>query len=350
MVHELLRIERLPVLQNKVYSTMQDARNAVTGDVVLVQDLGSGLIYNAAFDPGLLQYDQDYQNEQAFSGAFRRHLDDVAAIIERNFAGLDLLEVGCGKGYFLEHLKKKGYSIKGIDPAYEGDNPDVLKAPFGPGSPVKGDAIVLRHVLEHMQDPLSFLQTVSRANGNKGYIYIEVPCFDWICSNRAWFDICYEHVNYFRRADFHRIFGKVLESGSVFSGQYLYVVADLASLRAPVLAEADKACLPPGFFDGVRGMVAAAADHRRNIVWGASSKGVIFSLYMARHGVDICFAIDINPAKQGRYLAGSGLLVRSPGDAFASMSAGDRIFVMNGNYLEEIVECSGNRYLYQLAQ
>lgn len=350
MSHEVLRIERLPVLQNKVYSTMEEAKNAVTGDVVLVQDVGSGLIYNSAFDPALLQYDQDYQNEQAFSGAFRRHLDDVSSIIERNFPDFSLLEVGCGKGYFLEHLKKRGYRIKGIDPAYEGDNPDILKENFGEGSNIRGDAIVLRHVLEHMHDPFSFLQTVARANGSKGHIYIEVPCFDWICANRAWFDICYEHVNYFRLSDFYRMFERVLESGFVFNKQYLYVIADLSSLRAPVMAEADKAYLPSDFFDGIRSVVGAASDKKKNIIWGGSTKGVIFSLYMARHGVDVSFAVDINPAKQGKYLASSGLMVRSPEDAFANMSNGDRIFVMNGNYLEEIVARSGNRYTYHQAQ
>lgn len=346
MLDEIVRIEQLPVLQNKVYSTIEKARNAVTGDVVLVQDTESGLIYNSAFDPRLLQYDQDYQNEQAHSCAFKRHLDDVSSLIERHFNGLNLLEVGCGKGHFLELLKKRGYSIKGIDPAYEGENPDIIKEHFWAGSNVKGDAIVLRHVLEHMHDPLSFLLAIAEANGNKGYIYIEVPCFDWICANRAWFDIYYEHVNYFRLSDFHRIFGNVLEGGFVFNKQYLYVIADLASLRAPLMAEAEKVCLPSGFFGGIQSIVNAAKDNKKNVIWGSSSKGVIFSLYMARHGVNVSFAIDINPAKQGKYLAGSGLVVRSPEDAFTSMSNGDRIFVMNENYLEEIVECSGNRYIY----
>jgi len=44
------------------------------------------LIFNAAFDASLLDYDADYQNEQACSGIFRQHLDDVKAIIQQHFA------------------------------------------------------------------------------------------------------------------------------------------------------------------------------------------------------------------------------------------------------------------------
>src|SRR3546814_2174741 len=83
-----------------------------------------------AFDPSKLVYDQSYQNEQAVSGVFKNHLGTVTQIIRRHFVDVSLIEVGCGKGYFLDHLQAQGYRITGIDPAYEGDNPNVVKAPF----------------------------------------------------------------------------------------------------------------------------------------------------------------------------------------------------------------------------
>jgi hypothetical protein len=46
--------------------------------------------------------------------------------------------------------------------------------------------------------------------------------------------------------------------------------------------------------------------------------------------------IDINPAKQGRFLAGTGLRVEAPGEALARLAPGSRILVMNPNYLDEI--------------
>ncbi len=117
-----------------------------------------------------------------------------------------------------------------MDPAYEGSNSSIVKEYFGPGSGLSADGVILRHVLEHIQDPIAFLAGIRDANGGRGKIYIEVPCFDWICDRRAWFDISYEHVNYFRLSDFYRMFGTVHDAGHVFNGQYIYAVADLATL------------------------------------------------------------------------------------------------------------------------
>jgi amino acid transporter len=70
--------------------------------------------------------------------------------------------------------------------------------------------IILRHVLEHIPNPFDFLCQLRRANGGGGLIYIEVPCFDWICKKKTWYDIFYEHVNYFRMQDFIKMFSRVI--------------------------------------------------------------------------------------------------------------------------------------------
>jgi hypothetical protein len=155
-------------------------------------------------------------------------------------------------------------------------------------------------------------------------------------------------VNYFRLQDFSRIFGRVFGSGHVFGGQYLYVLADLASLRVPVAEQGGRVEMPKDFLAGVDRAVSVVrrSPSRRNAIWGGASKGVIFSLYMRRNGLAIDEVIDINPAKQGRYLAGSGLKVSAPEEALGRLSPADNVFVMNSNYLGEIVAQSGNRHSY----
>jgi hypothetical protein len=56
--------------------------------------------------------------------------------------------------------------------------------------------------------------------------------------------------------------------------------------------------------------------------------------------------IDINPAKQGKYLAATGLKIQTPAAALAQLPAGSTIFVMNSNYLDEIRSMSANKYRY----
>lgn len=346
-VRELLRLAGLPVYQNKMFATAEAATHCPRGDLLLVQDGRTGLVHNASFNPDLLSYDESYQNEQGLSDAFRSHLDAVLDLVDRHFADGRIMEVGCGKGAFLELLRLRGHDAIGIDPAYEGDADYIMRAHFEPGTGIRADAIVMRHTLEHIADPVAFLHSVREANGGSGKIYIEVPCLDWILDHKAWFDFFYEHVNYFRLGDFDRMFGNVIESGRLFGGQYLYAFADLATLRDPATAgEAPPVSIPADLFDRIDAAVLPTRDACRQVVWGGAAKGVMFAHHAQQRGISLDFVIDINPAKQAMHLAGTGLKVLSPQQGLQRLVAGDNVFVMNSNYLGEIAAVGGDHLNY----
>jgi hypothetical protein len=341
-VQVLYRQDDYPIFQNRMYASAAEAAACPKGDIMLVEDERSGLVYNAAFRSELMVYDAEYQNEQGVSPLFRRHLDDVADMITRCLGRERLVEVGCGKGLFLELLLAAGVDILGYDPTYEGDNPNIVREYVRRGLNLNAKGFVMRHVLEHIEKPYEFLTLLRDANGGGGLIYIEVPCFDWICRHRAWFDIFYEHVNYFRASDFRRMFGRVIEAGHSFGGQYQYVVADLASLRPPQIDQNDRVTFPRDF---TRTLDVAPVSSKMAI-WGGASKGVIFALLRSRRQQTVDAVIDINPAKQGKYLPATGLLVKAPKEGLARLPAGSSIYVMNSNYLEEIKTMSGDAYNY----
>ena len=328
MSRVLYRQAQFPVLENRIYPSAKEARNCTKGDIEIVQDMGTGLIHNAAFRPELMVYDADYNNEQSVSGVFQAHLHEMARRIEARIGKSGLVEVGCGKGFFLELLLKQGFDITGFDSTYDGNNPRVVKRYFEPdiiASPARG--LILRHVLEHIPGPIDFLFRLRQANGGAGLIYIEVPCFDWIVRRRTWFDIFYEHVNYFRLSDFYRMFGRVLEAGRCFGDQYLYAIADLATLRVPRDDNPSAFEFPDDFLSGL-------SDGRQcRTVWGGASKGVIFSLLRERMGAAVTMVIDVNSAKHGKYLPGTGLQVQSPAEALRKLAHGSPIYVMNSNFL-----------------
>lgn len=343
MLKLIYQQNNFPIFQNRMYESAQAGKNCTKGDIRLVQDTTTGLVFNDAFRPELMIYDAAYQNEQGLSTYFRRHLDLVANIVERHLGKECIVEIGCGKGFFLELLFNRGVDISGFDVTYEGENPRVHRQYFGPGVIERAEGLVLRHVLEHIQNPYNFLEMLCEANDRSGRIYIEVPCFDWICEHRAWFDIFYEHVNYFRLSDFHRMFDQIIDSGRVFGGQYIYIVAELNSLRKPVYIPSCDVNLPVDFGLKINSKIDIDA---RSAVWGAASKGVIYTLLQARRGVEIDLVIDINPAKQGKFMAGTGIQVQSPVNAMQLLPTGSNIFVMNSNYLDEIKQISESRYNY----
>lgn len=340
---EIYHQTNLPIFQNRMYGSAKEAQNCPTGTMKLVEDQATGLLYNEAFDANLLDYDSFYQNEQSYSNTFKKHMERIADIIENKIGSKKLIEIGCGKGTFLELMLSRGAEIIGFDPAYQGSNQLIKREYFSGSLETKGEGIILRHVLEHIPDPVGFLDSIANANGGKGLIYIEVPCFDWIVNSKAWFDIFYEHVNYFRLVDFFRIFKKIIYSGRSFEGQYLSIVADLSSLTKPKRNFRQTIDFSTDF-EEIEKLANNSDPTQKIIVWGAASKGVIFSLLLKRKGVSVDRIIDISPEKQGLYIPGTGLRVMSPSEGLQGLPKGSKIYVMNPNYLEEIRSMVGEKY------
>ena len=71
---------------------------------------------------------------------------------------------------------------------------------------------------------------------------------------------------------------------------------------------------------------------------------------MERAGAKIDRVIDINPAKQGKYLAATGIKVQSPAEAMRWLAPGADVFVMNSNYLHEIQEATKHQFNYLLVE
>ena len=81
----LFSTKNLPLFQNCVYETKQDALNCKTGEINLVQNAETGLIYNSKFENDLMVYDEFYENEQSYSMIFQNHLFEVLELIQKNF-------------------------------------------------------------------------------------------------------------------------------------------------------------------------------------------------------------------------------------------------------------------------
>lgn len=66
----IYQVEQLPVFQNRMFHSEEEARNCAKGDMLLAQDLETGLVANQAFRPELMCYDADYQNEPSRQHCF----------------------------------------------------------------------------------------------------------------------------------------------------------------------------------------------------------------------------------------------------------------------------------------
>ena len=80
-------------------------------------------------------------------------------------------------------------------------------------------------------------------------------------------------------------------------------------------------------------MNAGRSSGQRAVIWGAGSKGVSYLTTLAV-GDEIGYAVDINPYKQGMYLAGTGHEVLGP--EHLQSYRPDVVIAMNSVYLPEI--------------
>lgn len=338
----LLELPDVPVLHNVLYESAHDAIKCATGQIKLVESQRTGLIFNERFDAAIMGYKNEYLSSPEISQSFQIHLKHTATIVQKYLGNDGLVEIGPGQGYFLELLAHRGVSIVGYDPSYASTNSSIKNSYFTDmeSSTIAGN-FILRHVLEHIDNPMQFLQKLG-GSSKDALVYIEIPCFDWICKNRSWVDIFYEHVNYFKFSDFSRMFREVIDSGHVFGGQYFYIVANLSSLNAQVIERLTPIDFPNDFM----ALNFSQSPAIPISVLGAGAKGVIFALHATRAGYTVNHAIDIHPAKQHKLLPATGIEVISAEQAIRDLPNGSPIYVMNNNYLEEIKKMTLNKFHY----
>jgi len=346
----------VPVHQNLLMNDVAAARSATRGDLHLRSCPGCGFLWNAAFRADLLSYGRDYENTQTASPSFDSYVDHlVDSLVADGVTGREVIEVGCGKGYFLERLCERGGNRgTGFDPSYvgpdetQGGRVRYVRSFYGGSRMTRtADVVVCRHVIEHVPDPVGFLAELRQALEASPHatVYFETPDLLWILEGTVIWDLFYEHCSYFTHGSlqnaFRRARFKPIAVTGVFGGQYMWARAELATegeamkpphptqaqlLGAYVLGEAQKL----SFW---RDTMTRLTRTGRLGVWGAGAKGVTFVNLLDASATQVDCLVDVNPLKDGRYAPGTGHPIVSPAK-LRSRGVTDAILV-NPNYLEE---------------
>lgn len=344
----------LPTKPLNVYLSKQAALESPISELIsLTYDQRYLYYFNAAYTQ--VEYEAElYQNSQHHSDAFKEHMANVANIIQATTSkNAKIVEIGCGKGAFFEMLDKSGFkNLNGFDTSYQGGDNRISKSYFSQDNyGFNADVIILRHTLEHIPNPIQFLEEVFEINQNKKAVaFIEVPCFDWIIDNQTWWDISYEHCNYFKEGFFKALFpsSKVYK---VFENQYLLASVKYADLKSPQgkasFTSIRVADLFPFFQEKGDSDVAKEPAYseiqlttkERYWVWGAATKCVFYlwhSRSLNEEYLEPVGCIDINPNKHGKYLPCLGYKIFSPTYLIENFKENDSIIVVNPAYLEEV--------------
>lgn len=353
----LFEHRNVPVHQNFLYSSQENALASQRGNLSIHYCRNCELIFNSDFKIELLNYGSEYENNQTFSPAFSQHIDARVSAVLAHLSD-SFIEIGCGNGYFIQKLIERSPQHCqgwGYDPSYRGNEIlfsgrlRFIKQFLDTGNlPKTADAVICRHVIEHIPSPLNWLRSLRKtmASFPNVRLFFETPSIEWIFKNQVFWDFFYEHCNYFSKNALFSLFEKagmqIIHFEPVFGGQYFWWEAELThspreeNVPTNAIAKQSKA-----FADSRHSLIQAARNRLSLIspnhkigLWGAGAKGVTLTGILDPDARLIDSIIDINPNKQGHYLPGTGHLIIAPEDL---KKRGIRqIFILNPEYKLEI--------------
>ncbi|WP_037572762.1 class I SAM-dependent methyltransferase [Spirochaeta cellobiosiphila] len=135
-------------------------------------------------------FDYEIENEEAFYKLMELGLNDIDfyKLTETwNKNNSKFLDVGCATGKLLESKKKEGWIVKGVEvcqPAVDYGRKvrgvdifhgTIEQAPFKDG---EFDFIHFSHVIEHIPDPIKFMNSIRRVCSKDGYVAITTPNYN----------------------------------------------------------------------------------------------------------------------------------------------------------------------------
>ena len=203
--------------QNKCLLKKEDA-NSHVGSITVnrCSICGTSYLgkYNEHFDDELYSYYAKYADntkEQIYDSLTRKSYMQVLRLLELYTSGKSILDVGCGYGSFVDAALGQGYNVRGIELSQSAVNIaqgfdlpveilDFFSAEIENSST---DILTMFEVIEHVPQPIQFLQRAEHVVKPNGLIYLTTPNFNSIdrrVLGNNWKVFHVEHLTYFTPA------------------------------------------------------------------------------------------------------------------------------------------------------
>ncbi len=306
------------------------ARSMARLPVDFVRCVECGHVYNPAFDYAQVPYSDKPNlmfNRGALWSEFLR--DTIGQMLHQLPPHPTIVEIGHGDGSLLSALaaaRPRGRCV-GFDPhgatCREG-NLELRAALFEPQehlAELTPDLVVSRHVLEHLNSPLAFLQRIAFAAarlGREQLAYFEVPCVDRALATGRTVDFYYEHNSQFSTQSFRKMLSRcgatINRVGHGYGGEVIYGYVTLGGQQRRLdIADESRRFLRAA--DAGRERIQLQLEElavlgARVAVWGGTGKSAAF---INRYGLDrvrFPLVVDSDAAKVGTFVPGTGQEIR----------------------------------------
>lgn len=309
---------------------------------------------------GLVQHSLEpvpYYKEVIRAVAFSREMSEFRVeqlrnwIKESNLENKKILEVGCGRGEYIELLIGAGATkVSGIEYAQQSvvaareKCPQVYKgyldSDFELPCDFKFDSFTIFSFLEHWPNPNQGLRLIHSVLSEGGVGLIEVPNFELILNKGLYSEFTTDHIFYFDRKSFTFLLEKNgFEVISIESVWYDYILS--AKVRKRPLLDVKK-------FLNIQSKIKSQliefiSQHGVGevAIWGAGHQALAV-IAMANVANQVKYIVDSAPFKQGKFTPATHLQIVSPESLCTSPPKA--VIVMAAGYSNEIVRIILEKY------
>jgi len=295
-----------------------------------VRCVDCGHVFNRDFCYAEVPY-QDKPNLMFNRGAtWTSHLIQTAELLAGYLpTGGTVVEIGCGEGHLLRHMavQRRDARFLGFDPsgAFQSEGlfqglselflPEVHLEHYQP------DLLICRHVLEHLLNPLGFLQSIqfnaSRLN-LRTRVFIETPCIDRALETGRLVDFYYEHHSHFTTQSFTRMVQRTSHEIDLLTHSYNREVIS-GMFRVGNHSQAVEIGNQAADFrlqtQLGRELLAIQLDQilaqgKRIALWGGTGKASVFINHYRLDARRFPIVVDSDPQKWDTHVPGQGQKIR----------------------------------------
>jgi hypothetical protein len=236
-----------------------------------------------------------------------------------------VVEIGCGEGHFVRGLAESlggAGRFAGFDPnatAESGRGVEFHARYFEPLRDMPDfapDALVMRHVLEHLTDPAAFVEQLAwgaTQTGKPVWFFAEMPCIDRVRESRRLADFYWEHPSHFTTVSFRALMaraGEVVEVAHGYDGEVVYALVRLGvpeALLGQAARSADFSRQAQVSRAAIRARLDALADSGLRVaIWGGTGKAAAFMHQFGADAARFPLVVDSDPDKVGSFVPGTG--------------------------------------------
>lgn len=283
-------------------------------------------VWNRAFSYDAIPYQNNPNRMFNKGGIWKGHLADTRdVLLARLPDSPTVIDIGCGEGHFVRALAdargEQGRFI-GFDPnatPETGRGVEFHARYFQPLQDVPEfapDALVIRHVLEHLTDPASLVEQMAWAASRSDkpcWLFAEVPCIDRVFATGRLADFFYEHMSHFTTESFRTLMqraGEVVQLAHGYDGEVVYALVRLQIPKA-LRERARHSNAFAAAAQRSRKTIAAQLDSlatsgQRVAIWGGTGKAAAFMHQFGADARRFPLVVDSDPDKAGTFVPGLG--------------------------------------------